>query len=61
VATRANTQPAFGAYRTERFSPIARATGLLVLTLQGERISAITHFLDPGALGRFGLPRTLRD
>jgi RNA polymerase sigma-70 factor (ECF subfamily) len=61
VATRANTQPAYGVYRTDRFSPIARATGLLVLTLQGERISAITHFLDPGALARFGLPRTLRD
>jgi hypothetical protein len=33
---------------------------LLVLTLAGERISAITRF-DPGILERVGLPRTLRD
>ncbi len=60
VPTRANTQPAFATYRTDAHAPIAHATGLVVLTLEGERIAAITQFLDPSILSRFGLPRTLR-
>ena len=59
LATRANTQPAFGTYRTDAHAPIAHATGLVVLTLEGERIAAITQFLDPSILSRFGLPRTI--
>jgi RNA polymerase sigma factor (sigma-70 family) len=59
VPSRANTQPAFGCYRNDADAPIARATGLIVLTLEGERIAAITQFLDSGVLARFGLPRTL--
>jgi RNA polymerase sigma-70 factor, ECF subfamily len=61
VPTRANTQPAFGCYRTDPHAPIAHATGLVVLTLEGEQISAITQFLDTSVMSRFGLPRTLRD
>jgi RNA polymerase sigma-70 factor, ECF subfamily len=61
VPTRANTQPAFGVYRTDMHAPIARASGLLVLTLSGPRIAAISLFLDTAVLPRFGLPRTLRD
>jgi RNA polymerase sigma-70 factor (ECF subfamily) len=34
--------------------------GLLVLTLRGNKISAITRF-DNSVLPRFGLPRTLPD
>jgi len=60
VPTRANTQPAFGCYRTDAHAPIAHATGLVVLTLDGERIAAITQFMVPTILSRFGLPRTLR-
>ena len=60
IPTRANTQPAFGCYRTEVHAPIAHAVGLLVLTLEGDRIAAITNFIDSAVLGRFGLPRTLR-
>jgi RNA polymerase sigma-70 factor (ECF subfamily) len=59
VPTRANTQPAFGCYRTDPHTPIAHATGLLVLTLEGEQISAITQFMDTSILSRFGLPRTI--
>jgi hypothetical protein len=40
---------------------IARAYGLMVLTLQGEHISAITWFADLGVVPRFGLPRRLPD
>jgi RNA polymerase sigma-70 factor (TIGR02960 family) len=59
VPTRANAQPAFATYRTDPHAPIAHATGLFVLTLEGERIAALTQFLDPSILSRFGLPRTL--
>ena len=58
VATRANGQPAFGAYVRDPRANLAHATGLLVLTLAGSRISAMTRF-DNSALPRFGLPRTL--
>jgi RNA polymerase sigma-70 factor (TIGR02960 family) len=60
VPTRANTQPAFGLYHEDRHASIAHASGLIVLTLAGDRISAITRF-EPSGLPRFGLPRTLRD
>jgi RNA polymerase sigma-70 factor (ECF subfamily) len=60
IATRANSQPAFGCYRTDAHAPIAHPTGLIVLTLQGDRIAAITNFVDTSVLSHFGLPRTLR-
>jgi RNA polymerase sigma-70 factor (ECF subfamily) len=59
VATRANGQPAFGYYMVDGHSPIARAYGLLVLTLEGDRIAAITRFGNTGLFPQFGLPRTL--
>ena len=59
VPTRANTQPAFGCYRPDVHTSIAHATGLIVLTLEGDRITAYTHFLDTSMLSNFGLPRTL--
>ncbi len=60
IPTRANTQPAFGRYRSDEHAPIAHAVGLLVLTIEGNQISAITSFADPSMLPHFGLPRTLR-
>jgi RNA polymerase sigma-70 factor (ECF subfamily) len=60
IPTRANTQPAFATYRTDAHAPIAHATGLVVLTLEGERIAAITQFMSTSILSGFGLPRTLR-
>jgi RNA polymerase sigma-70 factor (ECF subfamily) len=58
--TRANGQPAFGCYLPDAQTAIARPYGLMVLTLQGHRISAITWFGDSSAFPHFGLPRTLR-
>jgi RNA polymerase sigma-70 factor (ECF subfamily) len=58
VATRANGQPALGFYFVDAVTGAARAGGILVLTLAGERVSAITRF-DAGIIDRFGLPRTL--
>jgi RNA polymerase sigma-70 factor (TIGR02960 family) len=60
VATRANGQPAFGCYLPDPQAAIAHAYGLLVLTLTGDGISAITWFFDSGLFPNFGLPRTLR-
>ena len=60
VPTRANTQPAFGGYLLVPETGVARAFSLFVLTLEGDRISAITWFADSSVLPRFGLPRTLR-
>jgi len=57
VPTRANGQPAFGAY-LRAATGIRHGTGLIVLTLSGERISAMTRF-ESSALPWFGLPRSL--
>ena len=56
--TRANGQPAFGFYASDTRTGQAHTIGLLVLTLSGGQISAMTRF-DSGVLGRFGLPVTI--
>ena len=61
VATRANGQPAFGFYIKDAQCPIAHAAGIMVLTLEGDRISAITSFHDTAVFPRFGLPRTVHE
>jgi RNA polymerase sigma-70 factor (ECF subfamily) len=55
IATRANGQLAFGAYLHGPRAEAAQANGLLVLTLTGCQIRAMTRFGD-SALPRFGLP-----
>jgi RNA polymerase sigma-70 factor (TIGR02960 family) len=57
IPTRANGQPAFGAY-VRAPTGIRHGTGLYVLTLTGGRISAMTRF-DNSVLPSFGLPRSL--
>jgi RNA polymerase sigma-70 factor, ECF subfamily len=59
VPTRANGQPAFGCYLPDPHAAIVHACGLLVLTLRGGDISAVTWFGDRSVMARFGLPRTL--
>ena len=57
LPTRANGQPAFGAYlRTS--TGLRHGSGLFVLTLSGDRIAAFTRF-DSDVLPHFGLPRSL--
>jgi RNA polymerase sigma-70 factor (TIGR02960 family) len=60
MPTRANAQPALGAYLPDTQTAIARAYGIMVLTLAGDRISAITFFRDNSVFPHFALPRTLR-
>jgi RNA polymerase sigma-70 factor (TIGR02960 family) len=59
VPTRANDQPAFGHYLPDPHASIARFAGVIVLTLEGDKISALTRFGDSAILPHFGLPRTL--
>lgn len=54
VPTRANGQPAFGAY-LRLPGGVPRGTGLYVLTLTGSRICAMTNS-DSSTLAWFGLP-----
>ena len=58
VPTRANGQPAFGLYARDPQAGIFHAAGMLVLTLTGDSICAMTGF-DTSVLPHFGLPRTL--
>jgi RNA polymerase sigma-70 factor (ECF subfamily) len=53
VPTRANTQPAFGCYLH------AQPYALIVLTLQGDKIAAITWFAGTDLFPHFGLPQRL--
>jgi RNA polymerase sigma-70 factor (TIGR02960 family) len=57
VGTRANGQPAFGAYLRAP-TGVRHGVGLYVLTLAGERICAMTRF-ENSVLSSFGLPRLL--
>ncbi len=59
VPTRANNQPAFGYYRADPHAPVAHAHSLIVLTLAGDKICAITRFGDTNLFPHFGLPWTL--
>jgi RNA polymerase sigma-70 factor (TIGR02960 family) len=57
VPTRANGQPAFGLY-VHAPDGVRHGTGLVVLTLAGDRICAMTRF-ENSVLPWFGLPRSL--
>jgi RNA polymerase sigma-70 factor (ECF subfamily) len=59
VPTRANGQPAFGCYLPAPGAGQATPYLLMVLSLDGDRVSAITFFGDRGLFPQFGLPRIL--
>jgi RNA polymerase sigma-70 factor (ECF subfamily) len=58
IPTRANGQPAFAFYARDPETGDFYTVGLMVLTLSGTQISAMTRF-DASTLPRFGLPATL--
>lgn len=60
IPVRANTQPAFACYSLRTGEIEYRATGMLVLTLAGDRIAAFTHFPPENLFARFSLPTVLR-
>ena len=59
IAASANGQPTYGCYAFDHDEPVGHAHGLLVLTVDGDRVSAMTRFVDNSTLPYFGLPRTL--
>ena len=59
IPTRANGQPAFGVYVLDPATGAFHVNGMLVLTLAGNRITAMTRF-DNSLIARFGLPRRIR-
>jgi len=58
MRTRANGQPAFGFYARDPQTGDFYTVGLMVLTLSGTHVCAMTRF-DPGNLPRFKLPAIL--
>jgi RNA polymerase sigma-70 factor (TIGR02960 family) len=60
VPTRANGQPALASYVLDPQTGLYHATGIVVLTLSGPLVSAMTGF-NNSVLPSFGLPRTLAD
>ena len=58
IPVRANGQPAFGMYLRTPGSDQAQGNGVMVFTLAGNEISAMTRF-DTAVLPRFGLPPAL--
>ena len=60
IPARANGQPAFGFYARDPATGRYYTVGLMVLTLSGGQISAMTRF-DASTLPRFGLPVTLEN
>lgn len=54
--TRANAQPAFGLYVQADDASTTHPAGLIVLTLDEDRIRGITRFLDESVMTSFDLP-----
>jgi RNA polymerase sigma-70 factor (ECF subfamily) len=59
LPTRANRQPAVGAYFLDPDAGIYRPYGIMVLTLDGDSIAEITGCTDPTVFPLLGLPSEL--
>jgi RNA polymerase sigma-70 factor (ECF subfamily) len=51
----ANAQPGFAAYADGPAGTESGPAGLIVLTVRGDRVAAVTRFHTPGLYGRFGV------
>jgi RNA polymerase sigma-70 factor (ECF subfamily) len=61
LPTRANGQPAVGAYLLDPSAGSYLPLALDVLTLRGDRIAGVTAFRTPSVFARFGLPPRIPD
>jgi RNA polymerase sigma-70 factor (ECF subfamily) len=59
LPTRANRQPAVGAYYPDAEAGVYRPYGVMVLTLDGDSIAEITGCTDPSVFPLLGLPSEL--
>ena len=57
---RANNQPLLASYVADQSDPVARPTGLFVLTVASDHIHAVTRFHLDDLYPRFGFPKLLR-
>jgi RNA polymerase sigma-70 factor (ECF subfamily) len=60
IPARANSKPAFGLYARDPETGQFYTVGLMVLTLSGSQVCAMTRF-DASTLPRFGLPAVLEN
>ncbi|HYZ53135.1 MAG TPA: RNA polymerase subunit sigma-70 [Streptosporangiaceae bacterium] len=60
IQTRANRQPALAVYARDDTSGLWHGSGLLVITVRGDQVAALTRF-ESHTLRAFGLPRILPD
>jgi RNA polymerase sigma-70 factor (ECF subfamily) len=60
IPTRANRQPAVGAYLLDSEAGVYRPYGIMVLTLDGDSIAEITGCTDPSVFPMLGLPSELK-
>jgi hypothetical protein len=58
VETRANRQPALAVYTRDDTSGLWHGSGLLVISVRGDRVAGLTRF-ESHTLRAFGLPRIL--
>jgi RNA polymerase sigma-70 factor (ECF subfamily) len=58
LPTRANGTPAYAIYVLDTAAEIWRSTGMLVVTVDIDLVSDVTHF-EPSVVGAFGFPRAL--
>jgi RNA polymerase sigma-70 factor (ECF subfamily) len=59
VPTRANGSAAFGYYRPDPHADVCRASGIMVVSVAGARVSSLARFGDLSLFAAFGLPRTI--
>src|SRR5947209_20372383 len=57
--TRAHNAPAFGYYRADPHADVCRASGIMVLSVAGARVTSLARFGDKSLIATFGLPRTI--
>jgi RNA polymerase sigma-70 factor (ECF subfamily) len=60
IQTHANRQPALAVYTRDESNGLWHGSGLLVITLRGDRVTGLTRF-ESHTLRAFGLPRLLPD
>jgi RNA polymerase sigma-70 factor (TIGR02960 family) len=59
IPAAANRQPGYACYLPDPGTGVGQPAGLVVLTVDGDRIAAITRFLDRTVFDLFGLSATL--
>ena len=61
VPARANGQPAYGVYLRDPLTRVAHAFGFFVITISGDRVSAVTRFETRCCHGSGFLDRSLTE